>query len=221
VVNLTTPVPLDAGILAVLDLGGAFVFALSGALLATRKRFDIVGLVVLAELTAIGGGIMRDVVIGAVPPAALASASYVAIAFGAAVLTFFFHRPLEWLARPVLFFDAAGLALYCVAGTSKALAYGIGPLPAIALGVTTAVGGGVLRDLLAGETPTVLRRDSELYAVPAFVGALIVVATHSQHIYDAPAAGAAVGTAFGLRILALWRNWRAPAPRVRAGPEER
>ena len=135
------------------------------------------------------------------------------------MLTFFFHRPLERLARPVMVFDAAGLALYCVAGTSKALAYGIGPLPAIALGVTTAVGGGILRDLLAGETPAVLRRDSELYAVPALVGALIVVATHSLHAYDAPAAGIAVGTAFGLRILALWRNWRAPAPRVNTGPE--
>jgi uncharacterized membrane protein YeiH len=210
---------LDAGIMAVLDLGGAFVFALSGALLAARKRFDIVGLVVLAELTAIGGGVMRDLVIGAVPPAALASASYLVIAFVAALLTFFFHRAVDRLARPVMVFDAAGLALYSVAGTSKAIAFGLGPLPAVAVGVTTAVGGGILRDLLAGETPMVLRRDSELYAIPAIVGALVVVATHLVHAYDAPAATAAVGAAFGLRVLALWRNWRAPAPRMNTGPE--
>ena len=167
------------------------------------------GLVVLAELTAIGGGVIRDLVIRAVPPAALASPTYIGVAFLAAVLTFFFHTPLDRLERSLLVFNAAGLALYCVVGTSKALAFDIGPLPAVAVGMTTAVGGGILRDLLAGETPMVFRRDSQLYAVPAFIGALIVVASHFLHAYDATAAAAAVVTAFGLRILALSRNWRA------------
>jgi uncharacterized membrane protein YeiH len=219
-VNLVAPVPWDPAILMALDLCGAFAFALSGALLATHKRFDIVGLVVLAELTAIGGGVIRDLVLGATPPAAFVSPNYIVVAFAAAVLTFFFHGPLHRLARLVLVFDAAGLALYSVVGTSLALTRGLGPLPAIALGVTTAVGGGVLRDLLAGETPMVLRRDSELYAIPALLGAVIVVGSHGLNVYDAIAAVVAVATAFGLRILALWRNWRAPAPRVSGGPED-
>ena len=110
-----------------LDYGGLFVFALSGASLAAREWFDVVGLVVLAEVTAIGGGVLRDLIIGAVPPAAFTDTAYVAIPLLAATVVFVFHRSLDRIARAVLVFDAAGLAFYCVAGAGKAMAYGWAP----------------------------------------------------------------------------------------------
>lgn len=198
-----------------LDLAAVFAFALSGALLAVEKRFDIVGLVILAEVTAIGGGVMRDLAIGAVPPAAFVHVEYVLVPLGAALLAFFAHRQLERALAPVLLFDAAGLALYAVAGTAKAGAHGLGPVPAVALGVVTAVGGGVLRDLLGGEVPTVLRSDSVLYAIPAFLAAVVVAATRSAGVYGPGIALAAAAGAFALRVLALRRGWRAPRPRIR------
>jgi uncharacterized membrane protein YeiH len=205
-------IPLNPVLALVLDLAGTFVFALSGALLAVRKRFDLVGLVVLAEITAIGGGVIRDLILGADPPAAFRSFLYWIIPLGAALLVFFAHPVAARVSAPVLVTDAAGLALYCVIGAAKAVAYGLGPIPAIALGVTTAVGGGMLRDLLAGEVPTVLRQESELYAIPACFGATIVVLTAHFHAFGGAAAAAAVLTTFLLRLLAMWRHWHGPRP---------
>lgn len=207
-------IPLNHGLEQALDLVGVFAFAVSGALLAVEKRFDIVGLVILAETTAIGGGIIRDLVIGASPPAALTHTSYLLVPLGAAVVAFFAHAQLERLQAPVLLFDAAGLGLYAVAGTAKAAAYGLGGVASVGVGVTTAVGGGILRDVLAWETPVVLRSDSVLYAIPAFLAAVLVAATHAAGVYGPPAAAAGVAGCFVLRVLALWRGWRAPRPRV-------
>jgi uncharacterized membrane protein YeiH len=168
-------IPFDDSVLAIFELVGIFVFAVSGALMAIRKEFDAIGIMLLAEITAIGGGVLRDVLIGATPPAAFTDLGYLLVPVVAAGITFFSHSALERLMTPVLVFDAAGFGLFCVTGTLKALDYGLGPLQAAVLGVTTAVGGGVLRDVVAREIPALVSPHTELYAVPAFAGAVIVV----------------------------------------------
>ncbi|MDI3386118.1 trimeric intracellular cation channel family protein [Streptomyces sp. B-S-A8] len=193
-----------------LDLVGIFVFAISGALLAVRKNFDVFGIAVLAEVTALGGGIFRDVIIGAVPPAAFTDLGYFLTPLFAAALVFFLHPEVERINRAVSVCDAAGLGLFCVAGTVKAYEYGLGLTFSAVLGLATAVGGGVLRDVLANEVPSLLRWDRDLYAVPAMVGAGIVVLCIHFDALNAYTSGLAVVTAFVLRLLAIARHWRAP-----------
>src|SRR6185437_7805482 len=147
------PVAFNATFQMILNLIGTFVFAMSGALLAVRKDYDIVGMVVLAEITAIGGGILRDLLLGATPPAAFTDHVSLLLPIAAAILTFFAHAQItrNRIQTAVLVFDAAGLAVFCVIGVTKALAYGLGPVEAIGLGALTAVGGGIMRDVLANE----------------------------------------------------------------------
>ncbi len=196
----------------VLDLCGVFVFALSGALAAVLRKLDIVGVVVVATVAAIGGGLLRDVVLPDVPPPVLADWRYVAVSTAAGVLVFFFHPQVGRVTRAVRVFDAAGLGFFAVSGTSKALAFGLGPVPAMILGVITGCGGGVLRDVLLREIPLV-RRTGELYAVTALAGSLVVVAGDALGTYDAPTAAVGVGVVFLLRMVALRRRWSAPHPR--------
>ncbi|WP_225991525.1 trimeric intracellular cation channel family protein [Actinomadura montaniterrae] len=196
----------------ILDLAGIFVFAVSGALAAVRKRLDVVGMVVLAEITALGGGILRDLIIGAVPPAAFTSLGYVLVPLAASALVFFWHPQVARLLPAVLLFDAAGLGLFCATGTVKALDHGLSPLHSVLLGVVTAVGGGVLRDMLSGQIPAVLY-DRQLYALPAMLGAAVTAGASSAGLHGgAVTAGAAV-LAFGLRVLAMRHGWRTPRPR--------
>ncbi|MCX4407851.1 trimeric intracellular cation channel family protein [Streptomyces sp. NPDC059837] len=194
----------------VLDLVGIFVFAISGALLAVRKNFDVFGIAVLAEVTALGGGLFRDMVIGAVPPAAFTDLGYFSTPLLAALLVFFLHPEVERIQVAVNVFDAAGLGLFCVAGTTKAYEYGLGLTPSAALGLATAVGGGVLRDVLANEVPSLLRWDRDLYAVPAIVGATMVVLCIRYDVLSPFTSGLAAVTAFVLRLLAMRFHWRAP-----------
>jgi uncharacterized membrane protein YeiH len=195
-------------LLRALDLGGTFVFGLSGGLLAIRKRMDVFGVAVLSLAAALGGGILRDVLIGATPPAAFRDATYLWIALAAGGSAFFFHRQLERIESAVRVFDAMGLALFTVTGTSKALVADLSPLPAALLGVLTAVGGGVLRDVLAGDVPLVLQR--EIYALAALLGAAIVVGAAMLGAYGAAAACAAAGATFLVRMLAIRYRWHAP-----------
>lgn len=205
-----------------LDIVGIFVFAISGALLAVRKNFDVFGIAVLAEVTALGGGLFRDVIIGAVPPAAFTDLGYFTTPLLAAGLVFFLHPQVERIQVGVNVFDAAGLGLFCVTGTVKAYDYGLGLTASAALGLTTAVGGGVLRDVLANEVPSLLRWDRDLYAVPAIVGAVMIVLCIRFDALNAFTSGCAVVTAFTLRILALRYHWRAPRAynRRSATPDE-
>ena len=193
-----------------LDLVGIFVFAISGALLAVRKNFDIFGLAVLAEVTALGGGLFRDLIIGAVPPAAFTDLGYFITPLLAALLVFFLHPQVERIQVGVNVFDAAGLGLFCVAGTTKAYEYGLGLTQSATLGLATAVGGGVLRDVLANEVPSLLRWDRDLYAVPAIVGATMVVLCIHYDALNPLTSGLAAVTAFVLRLLAMRFHWRAP-----------
>lgn len=156
----------------ILDLIGTFVFALSGAMMGVRRQLDIFGILVLAFATASAGGILRDILIGAVPPAALSDWRYPAIWVAAGIAAFLWSPRIERLQYPVRMFDALGLAVFAVAGTEKALAAGLNPLMAAALGMLTGIGGGILRDILLAQVPLVLRAD--LYAVAALAGAVIV-----------------------------------------------
>ncbi|RMI32127.1 trimeric intracellular cation channel family protein [Nocardia stercoris] len=192
---------------------GIFAFAVSGALLAVQKKFDIIGIAVLATVTAVGGGIIRDLVIGRTPPIAFTRLSYAVVALAGALLIFCWHPPLRLTRWPLYTTDAFGLGIFCVTGTETAHRSGLGGPSAAIVGVVAAVGGGVLRDLLAGEIPLLLRRDSELYAIPALVGctatALLI---HYGHLDDFTGAIAALAV-FALRVLALRYHWHAPQAR--------
>jgi uncharacterized membrane protein YeiH len=192
-------------LLLVFDLVGIFVFAISGALVGVRKQLDVFGVLVLAGTTGLGGGFLRDVLIDATPPAALADWRYLLVPVAAGLVTFVFHPAVGRVERVVIVADAAGLGLFCVTGALKALDHGLGPVPAALMGMVTGIGGGMARDLLAGRVPVVF--SSELYATPALVGAAWAVLAQG---WDQPVA---VLFCFGLRLLALWRGWQAPLPK--------
>jgi uncharacterized membrane protein YeiH len=194
-----------------LDLAGIFVFAITGALVGVRKQLDVFGVQVLALVTGLGGGFIRDVLIGALPPAALEDWRYLVVPVVAGLVTFFLHPGLGRVERLIGVFDAAGLGLVCVTGTLKALAYGLGPLPSALLGTITGIGGGVLRDVLSGRVPVVLR--SEIYATPAFLGAALVVTAHELDVYRSWVAVLAAVLCFAIRFLAIRRGWNAPRAR--------
>ena len=199
--------------LLLLDLCGTFAFALSGALAAVRRELDVFGVLVVAFAAAASGGIMRDLLIGAAPPAALLDWRYLAVAVVAGLVVFFWSRIIERLQNPVRMLDAAGLSFFAVAGAEKALAFGLSPMMAALLGMLTGIGGGVARDVLLAEIPVVLRAD--LYAVAALAGAAVVVAGDLLEV--APIVATICGglLCFGLRVMAIRWNWRLP----RAGAE--
>jgi uncharacterized membrane protein YeiH len=203
----------DVALERALDLGGVFAFGLSGALLGAQKRFDVVGISVLAMATALGGGMLRDVLIGDTPPVALRDQAYLVIPLIAVVVVLVAYRTVERLRRPVLVFDASGMAFFCVVGPAKALDYGLGSLSAVLLGVITAVGGGVIRDTLARDIPSVFKPDSALYAIPAALGAAATTVLWWRDALNATSATATVGGVFTLRVLAMHFNWRAPTAR--------
>ena len=207
---------VDSTLLRALDIAGIFVFALSGASLAARKNFDVVGMIVLAMATGLGGGILRDVLLGNLPPLALRDDLYLIAPLAATLVVLVAHHAVERMRRPVLLFDAAGLGLFCVVGTAIALERQLGVTPSVLLGVMTAVGGGMLRDVLAREVPTIFEADSALYAIPAALGAAATAAMWSTEGLGAVSAVCIVGAVFILRILAMRRGWRAPRARIRA-----
>lgn len=191
-----------------LDLAGTFVFALAGATAAARRQLDIFGVLVVAFAAACSGGIMRDVLIGATPPAAISDWRYLATSLIAGVIAFRWHASIERLANPVRMFDAAGLALFAVAGAQKALAYELNAVMSALLGMLTGIGGGVARDLLLAQVPTVLR--SDLYAVAALAGAVVVVLGDRFDLPPLVAALTGAALCFALRVMAIHRNWHLP-----------
>src|SRR4051812_6640754 len=206
---MTTAVP----VLLALDLLGTFAFALNGALTALRvARLDIVGVVTLGMITALGGGIIRDVLLDRLPPATFSDWRYLAVAAGGGLIAFAFGRRLDRLNTPITVLDAAGLSLFAVTGASKALELGLGPAQAVILGAITGVGGGTLRDVLIRQIPSVL--SSGLYAIPALLGAgVTVVATRLGH-YGLPAAIAAAVLCFVVRMVGVHFELNAPMPRT-------
>jgi uncharacterized membrane protein YeiH len=197
----------------VLDLTGTFAFALNGALTAIRVvQLDIVGVVTLGMFTALGGGVIRDIVLGALPPATFRDWRYLTVAAGGSLVAFLFGRSLDRLATLILVLDAAGLSLFAVSGALKGLDYGIGFGQAVILGTITAVGGGTLRDVLIREIPSVLT--SGLYAIPALVGAFVVVLADRIGAAGVPAAMIAAAFCFVIRMLGVRYDVQAPRPRA-------
>ena len=197
--------------LVVLDLVGIFVFAISGALVGVRKGLDVFGVLVLAGTTGLGGGFLRDVLIGATPPAALEDWRYLLVPVAAGLVTFVFHPALGRMERQINIFDAFGLALFCVTGALLALDFGLTPVPAALMGMVTGIGGGMARDVLAGRVPAVFR--GELYATPALAGAAIAVV--GTYYLEFPVGVVAIlggGVCLVWRLLAIWRHWQAPMP---------
>ena len=197
-----------AGLLLTLDLAGTAVFAISGAAIGVKHRLDMFGVCVLAFVAGNAGGMLRDILIGAVPPVALVGWRHVTISLLAGVVTFIWHPRMERLHTPILIFDAAGLGLFSVSGTQKALAFGANPLVAALLGMLTGIGGGMLRDVLVGEIPTVLRKD--LYALAALAGAGVVVAGPLLHLPPTAATIGGAALCFAIRLVAIRRGWALP-----------
>ena len=200
-------------LLLAFDLVGTFVFALSGGTLAVCQRLDLFGVLVLSCAAAVSGGIIRDVLIGAHPPASLADWRYLVVAMVAGLVTFRWHGVIERLRNPVQLFDAAGLALFAVLGTGKALAFGLSPFAATLLGMVSGIGGGIARDLLVARVPVVLQ--AELYAIAALVGGGVVALAAALGWPQPPAMLAGAVACFGLRWMALRHGWQLPVARPR------
>jgi len=197
--------------LLALDLAGTLAFAVNGALTALRvARLDIVGVVTLGMITALGGGIIRDVLLGSLPPATFSDWRYLAVAAGGGLVVFAFGRQLERLTALITVMDAAGLSLFAVTGAVKALELGLGPAQAVILGAITGVGGGTLRDVLVRRIPSVL--SSGLYAIPALVGATATVVVTELGVYNVGTGVGAAALCFGIRMLGVHLDLDAPMP---------
>jgi uncharacterized membrane protein YeiH len=206
-------------LLLFLDLTGTFAFALNGALTALRMaRLDIVGIVTLGMITALGGGIIRDVLLGSLPPATFNDWRYLAVAAVGGLIAFAFGRRLDRLNTPITVLDAAGLSLFAVTGADKALHFGLGPTQAVILGAITGVGGGTLRDVLVGQIPSVL--SSGLYAIPALLGATAAVVATELHVYGPATAIGAAALCFLVRMAGVHFGLDAPMPRSTGDPDD-
>ncbi len=199
---------LSATTFTALELAGSCAFAISGALVAVRRRMDIFGVLVLAFVTAVAGGTARDVILGVTPPEAFRGWHVLAIAVAAALVCFFAGRRLERARIAVQVFDAAGLGLFAVTGTQKALESGIDPAMAVVLGVLTGIGGGIARDVLASRAPIVLH--AEIYALAALAAAVVVAGAHAFGLGGPLVAVPAVAICFALRMTAIARRWSLP-----------
>ncbi|MGJ9426389.1 trimeric intracellular cation channel family protein [Nesterenkonia halotolerans] len=199
---------MDILLLAV-ELIGTFAFAVSGALLAARKGFDVVGSVLLASMAGLGGGVIRDVLIGYGPPLALENPVYLApvLLAVALVMTGLLHETR--LRRTLLVFDAVGLSLFCLTGTVIAWEAGLTELACVLLGISTAVGGGAMRDVVANETPQIFNPRG-VYAVPAMLGAALTVTALSLELSLVWAGPVIALVVFALRMISLRRGWRVP-----------
>jgi uncharacterized membrane protein YeiH len=198
----------------ILDLGGTFVFAISGAVAAVNRRLDVFGIVVLSFVAGNFGGIGRDLLIGAVPPAALTDGRYLLVSVLAGLITFFLYAGVDRLRSPVLLFDAAGLSFFAVAGAQKAIEFGLSPVMSALLGMLTGIGGGMTRDVLLAEIPQVLR--SDLYAVAALAAASIVVIGDMVGLSYGVSALAGGALCFGLRFMAITHGWHLPVAHLSA-----
>jgi uncharacterized membrane protein YeiH len=194
--------------LKVLDLVGTFVFAISGAVSGVKHRIDLFGVLVLSFVAATAGGIMRDVLIGAIPPAAVQDWRYITLSLVAGLVTFFWYSLIAKMKSPVQIFDALGLGLFAIAGAGKAIAFHLGPGAAVLMGVLTAIGGGMVRDVLVSEVPVVFT--AELYAVAALAGAAVVVVGNIFFPSSVPVAAIGGIVCVGLRLMAIRNRWKLP-----------
>lgn len=194
--------------LKVLDLLGTFVFAISGAVSGVKHRLDLFGVLVLSFVAATAGGIVRDVLIGASPPAAIQDWRYVTSSLVAGLITFFWYPLIARMKSPVQIFDALGLGLFAMSGAGKATAFQLGPGAAVLMGVLTGIGGGIARDILVSQVPAVFT--AELYAVASLVGASVVVVGDVVFPTSAPVAVVGGIVCVVLRVMAIRNGWKLP-----------
>jgi uncharacterized membrane protein YeiH len=195
-------------LLYALDLIGTAAFAASGAWAGIRRKMDLFGVLVLGLVTAIGGGTIRDLLLGDIPPFSLQDETYLYISLGVSLAVFFLHRKFDNLRHPLLYFDAVGLGTFVVIGTGKALTFPVGILGAVMMGVMTATAGGVIRDILANQVPLILRK--EIYASACLGGALLLVLLHRWSAPPVPSQLAAALVVIALRLLAIRYQWSLP-----------
>lgn len=195
----------------VIDFVGVFAFALSGGLAAVRRRFDVFGVLVLALVTALGGGVVRDVMLGITPPRNITNVPLLATAIIAGLVTFRFSGTVERARRTILVADALGLAAFSVSGAVTAIEAGHPGAEAVVMAVVTAVGGGMVRDVLSGQVPSVFTED--FYALAALIGGLLTDTAARLHLLGPAAKWGLVAFLFVLRIVAIKWHWHAPKPR--------
>jgi uncharacterized membrane protein YeiH len=201
--------PISATLLLSIDLFGTFVFALQGATIAVQHDLDLLGIMVLAFATALGGGIVRDLLIGSVPPNSIKDWRYPATAFFAAAVVFLGHTYVSQIPYwPLITLDAAGLGLFAIAGAAKALDFGINPFLAILLGGVTGVGGGTIRDIFLARIPGVLRTD--IYAAAALLGATVLILCLKLKLRPGLASMLGIAACFTLRVVAVHQHWNLP-----------
>ena len=196
-------------LLLVVDLMGVFVFAVEGAMAGIRAELDLLGVMVVSFATALGGGMIRDLLIGAIPPNSVRDWRYPATAFVGGGAVFFFYQFFQQIPPQLMItMDAVGLALCAIAGAGKAIEFGINPMLSILMGGVTGVGGGTIRDILLNRVPGVLQTD--VYAAAALAGALVVVVGLKLKMSRTLVLFAGAGVCFGLRMVAVWRHWNLP-----------
>lgn len=195
-------------LLFLLDLIGTAAFAASGALAGIRRGMDLFGVLMLGMVTAIGGGTLRDLLLGDLPPFCLQNETYLWLPIAVSMLVFFTHRLLPKLDSPLLYFDAIGLGTFVVIGTGKALLFDTGPLGAVLMGVMTGTAGGVIRDILSNEIPLIMRR--EIYASACLLGGSLLVVLHHFNAAHELALLLAASSVILLRLLAIRYNWSLP-----------
>lgn len=196
-------------LLLVVDLMGVFVFAVEGAMAGIRAQLDVLGLLVVSFATALGGGMIRDVLIGAIPPNSVRDWRYPTTAFAGGGAVFFFYQFFQQVPSPLMItFDAVGLSLCAIAGAGKALEFGINPMLSVLMGAVTGVGGGTIRDILLNRVPAVLQTD--VYAAAALAGAGVVVIGMKLKMPRSLVMTAGAVVCFVLRMVAVWRHWNLP-----------
>lgn len=201
-------------IFELLQLAGILAFAVSGALVGVRRNLDILGVAVVGGFTGVGGGVLRDLLLGVHPPVSFEHWPNLAVAVGGSLIVFFVHPGLSRIRHFEVVFDAFGLGLFSANGAALAYAAGLSPVTAILIGTTTAIGGGVIRDILVDTVPAVLTR--ELYAVSAIFGATVAVGV--LLLGGGPGLASIIGgaCAISLRLLSVARGWHLPKPRFSA-----
>jgi uncharacterized membrane protein YeiH len=199
-------------VLYFLDLLGTAAFAASGALAGVQRRMDLLGVVVLGLVTAVGGGTVRDVLLGSTPPFCFNDENYLYLSIVVALLVFYFHHSLDFLHRPLLYFDALGLGTFLVIGTGKALKYEAGFLVAVMMGVTTATAGGVIRDVLSDQVPFILQK--EIYATACIFGGILYYVLFKSGVSEPLTAVIAALFVVIIRVIAIHRHWSLPVANI-------
>ena len=197
-------------IIYILDLIGTAAFAASGAWVGVRKHMDLFGVLVLGTVTAVGGGTLRDLLLGDIPPFSLNDEAYIYIAIVVSLVVFANRKRFELFEKPLLYFDAIGLGTFVVIGTTKAIDFQLGALGAVLMGVMTGTAGGVMRDLLANQVPLILRR--EIYASACVAGGTLLVILGENGVAPAAAALLSAATVILVRLLAIHYDWSLPKP---------